>query len=410
MNRNSTSKWSKLMNLLFGAFLAILLLEIGLRVNPKTQVLTWPFFIPDDELGWVYRPNMDEKNIIYGIEGRPVNLQTNSLGYRNAPEPEDIPPDAFVIAIQGDSQIAGYGLEYEETMAYQLQEILNDRFPEIEIVVIDAGVDGYDVNHYYTQAQKLVHQYEIDVLIMAFNLENDDAASALVNVYYIPRPYWMPQEDGQLVLVHPENKAERGKLNPPRFISAYAAYDDQLAVDTSEVLLVQVNNMLRHSYLYLTLRDSLFSSKRGYEPEDFRKRPVLNPYNGAWKYAQPMPEPYATHYGIITDILSEWNTLSSSKNFILILPELTSPAHREATREVFAENNLGVPDFDLPGQRIKTLADSLSIPVINPIDAFRQANGQLFIAHNSHYTSYANSILAKVTADALTPLLEKLDD
>ncbi len=152
---------------LAASVLTVPLLEVGLH-GYLAGIPLMGESRPDAELGWTGRLRSDARND-YGTPP-----------YRD---------EEFVILLQGDSQAWGYGLSDAETVAARLEkELPNAR-------CINAGVPGYDLQQYPTQAERLRVLYPVDRRILLVNVGNDYACSALQTPYLYPRPYL--EQDGQ---------------------------------------------------------------------------------------------------------------------------------------------------------------------------------------------------------------------
>jgi lysophospholipase L1-like esterase len=138
-------------NLLLG--LASLLLaggaaELGLRVAGYTalyDVYSKPelFWRHDALLGWSLEPGA--RGRYRGPRPFPIEfdsaIEINSLGLRG-PEPAARPPGGLRVILLGDSFVAGFEVEQDETFAARLEPLLTRRLGR-PVEVINAGVRGY---------------------------------------------------------------------------------------------------------------------------------------------------------------------------------------------------------------------------------------------------------------------------
>ena len=102
---------------------------------------------------------------------------TNSAGFRHD---EDIPlkkPDGELrIFITGGSTAWGFGASQENMYSTIAENILQERFPDIKIRVINAGVGAYLSTHERILILNKIYEYEPDILVM-FTGWNDGYAA-----------------------------------------------------------------------------------------------------------------------------------------------------------------------------------------------------------------------------------------
>jgi len=133
-----------------------LLVEVGLRIvgvrpGPQPRILLrmvdtdieLPFIQPDAETFWSPAPGFRGE-----FMGKPVSI--NALGLRGAEVAIPKPAGLKRVVCFGDSITFGYGAGDEETYAYRLGRLLEERHAE----VVNAGVTGF-TSH---QVRRLVHR------------------------------------------------------------------------------------------------------------------------------------------------------------------------------------------------------------------------------------------------------------
>lgn len=111
-------------------------------------------------------PNLDVK--FQGVE-----TKINSCGMRS-PEREAVKsPTTYRIALLGDSFAFGWGVEYQESFAHQLEVILNEAGEgKIKVEVLNFGVPGYSTFQEVAKFQELGDDFDIDAALVYF-VEND---------------------------------------------------------------------------------------------------------------------------------------------------------------------------------------------------------------------------------------------
>lgn len=120
--------------------------------------------------GGFLRPNLDLR--VVGPEGRDVAFVTNALGFRQR-RPLVLPKPAGLrrVFLVGDSFVAGYRTDQDETLGHALEVELQRRSPEaqVEVMIAGAGHPG--------AARELAERHllgmEPDALIVAITLGND---------------------------------------------------------------------------------------------------------------------------------------------------------------------------------------------------------------------------------------------
>lgn len=96
-------------------------------------------------------------------------LQTNSLGMRG---PEILDSPAYRIALLGDSFAFGWGVEYQESFAYLLGEMLSKEFGQA-IEVLNYGVPGYSTFQEVSRFEELGIWPD---LVLLYFVDNDFGA------------------------------------------------------------------------------------------------------------------------------------------------------------------------------------------------------------------------------------------
>mgnify|MGYP000016031626 CR=1 FL=1 len=135
---------------------------------------------PDPLLGWAMRPKVENFSLQMGTKREMIS--TDSLGFRNnLPYPAD---GRILCAVQGDSNVFGFGLAFDDTLCEHLNRLLGGG-------IYNFGVCGYDTNHFFFQYEQLAKVLKPAVRLIVFNTGNDFSAAALATPYYYPRPYLM---------------------------------------------------------------------------------------------------------------------------------------------------------------------------------------------------------------------------
>jgi lysophospholipase L1-like esterase len=131
------------------------------------------FYIPDDELGYVMKPNF-RGHYVQDFED---SFEFNAHGLRDR-EYGPAKPGSFRILAVGDSYTFGDGVRADQTWSKQLESSLRRR--GIAAEVINAGTSGYGTLQYAKLARRLYPIYNPDMLIVmtTFNDPGNDLATS----------------------------------------------------------------------------------------------------------------------------------------------------------------------------------------------------------------------------------------
>ncbi len=102
------------------------------------------------------------------------HISTNSHGLRDR-EYESKNKDAFRIMVIGDSFAFGHGCELEDSFTKVLEANLNNAGnKKLKAVdVLNAGVGGYGIDHYYRHLKEKFDIYKPDLVVLSFFVGND---------------------------------------------------------------------------------------------------------------------------------------------------------------------------------------------------------------------------------------------
>lgn len=366
---------------LFGICLALVILEIVLHFSEGLKPRYWGGnFISNEDMGWTFQRNLNRESSGFAPNNASIKIVTNSLGLRDVPEPDQIPQDTFVITIQGDSNAAGFGLQTENTLSSQLQQLLNTHpNRDSNYVVLNFGTPGYDMNQYIMQASYLSKYYKSDMSIMVFYIWND-YASILRSSYYILRPYFRSTPQG-LELVKPFVPVYQ-QVYAHQFIEPFDEYNELIEPLNRQLFTVSPDNILSHSYLYIGTLKRFYNKgwfKQNFSQEAIDRAKMYDPHYNIWAYFPNTPQPYESYNSeVMNALFRKW--ADSVVNPLIILlpdpPQVCTTARQKRFSEIpFVEvNDL---NFDLPTDRVAHLATQANLRVINPLEEFRQAEDAL---------------------------------
>ncbi len=157
---------------LIATVILIALTEFGLRLYYYGSLTPFAggarLYKPDPQLAFIPNPGVQSsiQRISYIV---PVNI--NSLGMRG---PELAPKKGrFRIAVTGDGHIFGSGLTDQETLPAQLGQALNKHSGSAGFDVVNASGPSYNTLQQLLRLRTLLPILEADLVILAFNSEND---------------------------------------------------------------------------------------------------------------------------------------------------------------------------------------------------------------------------------------------
>jgi hypothetical protein len=156
---------------LSGLLVALVLSEIVLRIAYGDKFGRRPdFFTADKELGWRPAANLDD--VFYGPDFK-IAVKTDADGYRLGALGE-IDYSKRLIVLCGDSYVFGWGVSTNETMASNLDELV-DAASAGTMRVVNLGVGGYGTLQYYFWLMRFLktHQFLNLAALIVVHAEND---------------------------------------------------------------------------------------------------------------------------------------------------------------------------------------------------------------------------------------------
>ncbi len=118
----------------------------------------------DPYLFWRFKP--DQLLDAEGVYRKPVII--NSQGFRGPEFREHKPEGTFRIICLGDSSTFGWSVGEDETYAYYLERLLNQRYPWGWFDVLNLGVTGYSSRQGRELLSRKAIHLEPDIVIFAF--------------------------------------------------------------------------------------------------------------------------------------------------------------------------------------------------------------------------------------------------
>lgn len=358
---------------LFEVILRLLGYEAIYEVYSTPEIL-WQH---DELLGWSHEPNSVEDYI--GPRPWPIEFRSrvaiNSLGLRG-PEPAPLPPDGIRILILGDSMVAGFEVEYEDTFVARLEKKLSKKFSK-PIQVINGGVRGYGSDQSYLYFRERGRRLKPDV-VLHWMSEND-----LIEDITIHR---MRRIFGKAAFI--DDGSSRLKLiaSPvPMYpmCSEYRIDPEQGIVRVDGFM----GRMLCRLQLVLFDRSALFSFVTTLVPWD-QWGSLLRDL-----YYVGMPDPNLKRDEGQTDV--ELQPPVTDK----ILREMAETVRSTGARFTFVATPTGLSYFREYGVRL----DDADVLVVDRIDAADPS--EIRFKHDSHYTVSGHEIAAEQLAEKLSAMI-----
>ena len=152
----------------FGAALALLVLEAGVRV---LHLVPDRFWQPDARLGTVLIPGASgvwtqEEHEFF------VPVRINDAGRRDLDRSVDKPPGTFRILLLGDSFVEALQVPIEQTFARGLEQRLSAETGR-RVEVVSMGVSGYGTAGEYLWYRDVGRQFHADLVLLSFYPGND---------------------------------------------------------------------------------------------------------------------------------------------------------------------------------------------------------------------------------------------
>lgn len=163
--------------ILMGCVVAFVISELGIRL--LVPQMTGPILVTfDPQLGPIPVPNQVGRRTIPGVYS--YSFRNNSLGLRSDKEYSYKKQSDFRILLLGDSFCYGYGVDDNQTFAYETQKKLSSKKWSAE--VINAGNGGQGTDYALKFYQTLGHKFGPDLTVLCFF--SNDFADNERSLYY----------------------------------------------------------------------------------------------------------------------------------------------------------------------------------------------------------------------------------
>ncbi len=234
--------------LLFGLLLGLVLAEGLIRIADPIPIGAQR---KDDTLGWANAENA-QTNFSGALAEQPDGriapqflrrIQINSIGLRDTERAYEKPPDTYRILVLGDSMVAGFEVDLNDTFTQRLEQTLRARTNR-NIEVINAGVRGYSNVQELLYLQTQGKKFRPDLVLLNFThndvLDNEGARHGVLGVQ-AERPVFERDSNGSLRLKPPYQTQKTpidqiGDFFGPQVLPAYCRL--------CNILLLQIKSRL----------------------------------------------------------------------------------------------------------------------------------------------------------------------
>ena len=332
----------------------------------------------DETRGWSHEPSTEARYI--GPRPWPIEfdslVEINSDGLRG-PEIEAVPEDGVRILLLGDSMVAGFEVEHEETFAVQMERMLSEALP-FPVQVINAGVRGYGTDQSYLYYRERGRKFEPDIVLMwlsANDLVNDVTIHRMRRIF--GKPAFVKDEAGGIELV-----GSPVPLYPE--CSAYQISDDD------EIVRIDSRSSRIFCRLQLTLfdRSALFSYLTHLVPWE--------------QWGGLLRDLY--YFGMPKDVAPKGSAVQEGAEVVTarIVEKMAAEVEATGTRYVVTS----------APQTLKRLA-SVGVPIGELQAVYLEKFGAADLAevrfkHDSHMNPKGHRMVARTLTDALLPVIREL--
>lgn len=344
--------------------------ELAVRIAAPQQLIAFrpDIWRPADTVGYLRNANVRAR---INTGERTVSVFTDAEGFRvGAAGRRDAP---LTVLLLGDSFMEALQVEYEESLAGRIEERLAARVGTA-VAVREAGVAGWDPNHYLLRARQLLPHEPYGLMVVALYAGND-----LIRERVERFP--------------PRDAAERHRLGLPSALRWSAVVEAVLyplndALETRSHLFVLLKKRLRAVRMRMGLSPA-------YVPPGVRRAEAAGPL-----------------WDVTADACRDLAALAAARGvpavFVLIpAPQLVDSAVLGEYVRAFRLDTLDV-DFEQPHRLLPVALRSRGLTVVDALPALRQAAAAgtaLYGRVDDHLTPEGHAALEAAIADSLVAAL-----
>jgi lysophospholipase L1-like esterase len=362
----------------------VLVLEVGTRLLTNIQP---PLISNHDVLGTTFLPGY-EGRVFVPESDQFVDLRFNRDGMRGDEHSRDKAAGIRRIAIVGDSMVAAIGTIEENTAVDVLQTRLSDAHGHESWEVMNFGVSGSATAQELVLYREVVRHYRPDIVVCAFCIWNDFGDNCRQLSSSPHRIYFDLDDRGEL---------RQRKLSKRRSqFSAWLNENSRFYLWQKQAIRVAADRTKRNVGV-------LQKCKLIYHREPSEE------LEHAWQITEKLIEAF------------QREVEQDGSQFVLALLPSADQIHDENWSKVI--ENAGPlasqMDPDYPSQRLSQLCTRIGVPVIDMVDAFRDAapsrsrrNKQEWHHYRGlgHFNAAGNRLVANQIYDFLTNSGETVAD
>lgn len=346
----------RLLLLLGGSLVALLLVEMGLRVSTGPDPRY--FYTVDANLGGALRPGASG----WLREEGEAFVRINSQGLRDREHTKEKPKNTLRVAVLGDSMVEALQVSTEKTFWAVLERELA-RCPSVggaTVEVINFGVSGYGTAQELLMLRHRAWDYHPDIVVLAFFSGNDVRNNSRALQQEPWAPYFL-ERNGELVL------------------------DDSFREDPGFRAEIHPGPMKRfrrwgwtHSrVLQVVARVIVFIRKiRGREAAEIPGKEIGGTEIGLDEavYAEPTAAVWKDAWKVTEDLIVTMNAEVVANGARFLVVTLSTGIQVNPDRDLRQQfmKRLGVESLFYPDMRIRALGERRGIPVLNVAPVFQE--------------------------------------
>ncbi|GAB4109202.1 MAG: hypothetical protein Kow001_08930 [Acidobacteriota bacterium] len=364
---------ARLLLTLGSVLFALLLVEFGWRIldvdyNPNPNWRYHPV------LGWTQEAN---KTYDVLIDGSPVRVEFNSLGFRDLEHTPSKPAGTRRIAVVGDSFSEAIQVNLEETFFRRLEAKLNQQGPE-HWEILNFGVGDFGNAQALLALERFALDFDPDFVVVQIFPLNDicnntvELAGLCKSDNDLYRPYFVLQDD----------RLVETRVSP---------YRDRL-----RRLSITFGLLERTWYQLQRRREGTDVDER--HRRRFQQRGIPDdPLLYAFVPEEKLVEPMRTGWLVSERILLEIDRLLKSRGIPWMAMVVPFEAQVSLDWERFAATHprLGM-QRDVSELRLRRLLEAAGIPCVTLLDAFSKHPEIFFPTRGGHLNPAAHALAAEV--------------
>jgi hypothetical protein len=374
---------------IFSVFIALTVMEVGLRIIDFSYLNTWRF---DRITGKALLPDSQ----MWNTEEGQALIQINSDGLRDSEHTIEKPGNTLRIAILGDSYAEAIQVPLEQTFWNVIENKLATcpKLAGTQVETINFGVSGFGTVQELLTLKHKVWKYSPDIVLLAFLTGNDIRNNLRELQKGGNQPYFIYHE-GKLVL--DDSYLDKSKA---RWMASPLGDWWFAAVPKSRVLQLLVKfsayvDQLKNGSGRLEKKKAQRLHEQGLDNEIYS--PPTDPsWVEAWKVTEDLLR------------LMNANTIENDAEFMLVTLSNGAQVNPDPIERKKYADSLGVDDLLYPDRRIEQLAqaEGMNFIMLAPLlQAWAQGNGECLHGFENtepctgHWNAQGHSLAGTIIAE-----------